>query len=114
MMRDSLSDKKISEVSTKFNSVFRKWATAREIFDVVFVEDLQSDEDVQNDDFAKIGINQILIRNFFTESKGDTFYDHTGIGLGYGKNIALGEMRYIFNIMVDCPLRVMVIKTEMK
>lgn len=100
-MRDRLSGKRISEVSTEFNNVFRRWATAREIFDVVYV-DPQSDEDVQNDDLAKIGINQILNRNFFTEQKGDTFYDHTGIGLGYGKSIALGEMRYVFNIMVEC------------
>lgn len=98
MMRERLSDKRISEVSTKFNNTFRRWATAREIFEVIYVDDLQ---DVQNDDFANIGINQILDRNFFTEPKGTTFYDHSGIGSGYGKNMALTEMKYIYNIMAD-------------
>lgn len=102
MMRDKLLDKRVFEVSTEFNNVFRKWATAREIFDVVSVGDLQKDEEVQNDDFAKIGLNLIIKRNFFTEQKGITFYDHKGIGSSYGKGIALGEMRYIFKIMVDC------------
>ena len=100
-MRDRLSGKRISETSTEFNNTLRKWATTREIFDVVFVGDLQS-EDAQNDGPIKIGLNRIIERNFFTEQKGATFYDHKGIGLNYGKGMALAEMRYVFNKMVDC------------
>lgn len=102
MMRDRLSDKRISEVSTEFNNKFKTWATARQIFDVVYVDNLQSDEDVQNDDFVKIGLNRIIKRDFFTEDKGDIFYDHIGIGMHYGKSIAVGEMTSVYNIMMDC------------
>lgn len=102
MMRDRLSDKRISEVSTEFNNKFNTWAAARQIFDVVNVDDLQSDEDIQNDDFVKITINRITKRDFFTEDKRAIFYDHIGIGTRCGKSIAVGEMTHVHNIMMDC------------
>lgn len=99
LMNNSLSSNRINESITEFKDEFHKWAFTRLFFNVKHYPQYKNQIKIQDDEYVRIGYNQILPRNFFIESRGDTYYDHKGIGSNYGKGLAFGETKYIINIL---------------
>lgn len=97
-MKYELSEKQIQEARNSFNENFDKWAVFRNIFDVVKIGATRIRK---TDDFVTIGFNHIVERDWFTNYTGTTYYDHTTLGMTLGKDVALGESRYILNQIND-------------
>ena len=98
-MRNELSRVKITESKTELYYEFEKWDVMRNLFETKYLPHFPIK--IVDEDFVRIGYNHILLRNFFTDAKGATYYDHKGIGSNYGKGIASGETKYILNILED-------------
>jgi hypothetical protein len=99
-MNNVLLNERVRQIKEEFSNTFYKWAVMRDIFRSSS-HLLHDEEDYKDDKFIKIGYNNIILRGFFIENKGDTYYDHIGLGLNYGKGLALGEARYIINNFID-------------
>jgi len=91
-----LSQKQIQEARNSFNENFDKWAVFRNIFKVIRIEDKKNNE---TEDFVTIGFNHIMKRDWFSNYTGSTYYDHVSLGMTRGKSVALGESRYILNLI---------------
>ena len=76
-------------------SSFETWAVTRKIFDVSNYNKLISK--INENEFIRIGLSHIIERDWFTVSKGSTYYDHKTMGGHYGKSVAFGETKYILS-----------------
>ena len=96
-MRNELSRVKIAESTVEMNYEFEKWDVMRNLFETKYFPHFPIQ--IVDRDFVRIGYNHIILRDFFTDVKGATYYDNKGIGANYGKGIASGETKYILNIL---------------
>ena len=95
-MRNELSRVKMAESTTEMNYEFEQWDVMRNLFETKYFPSFPIP--MIEIDFIRIGYNHILLRDFFTDSKGTTYYDNKGIGTNYGKGIASGETKYVLKL----------------
>lgn len=96
-MISELKKEKIAETKVEFFTEFERWDVMRNIFETLCPP--RFPRGVHKNDFIRIGYNHIILRNFFTDVTDTTYYDNARLGSNYGKGIALGETKYVLNII---------------
>ena len=95
-MISELSKVRIAKTQKAFSVSFQKWTVFQEIF---YVKKVPNDPRFTLDDYMTIGFRHIMKKYWFMDETGSTYYDCESLGRTRGKGVALGEAKYILNVL---------------